>query len=156
MTTKTFKVQQQNCLHKTKLSTIWNNFQFKVQIETINLIYFLQSFVILYCIILNKQIERNLIIRFMSIKTLIGSSTRIYLSFSFFFFFFLSIVLLLSRIKYSLFHFKFESFTRQPSISYVQKIFQKTNISYPLNDSNKKWSHLRLSNFQAYKMYLIY
>ena len=88
MTTKTFKVQQQNCLHKTKLSTIWNNFQFKVQIETINLIYFLQSFVILYCIILNKQNKRNLVIRFMSIKTLIGSSTRIYLSFSFFSFFF--------------------------------------------------------------------
>ena len=85
MTTKTFKVQQQNCLHKTKLSTIWNNFQFKVQIETINLIYFLQSFVILYCIILNKQNERNLIIRFMSIKTLIGSSIRIYLSFFFLF-----------------------------------------------------------------------
>ena len=154
MTMKTFKVQQQNCLHKTKLSTIWNNFQFKVQIETINLIYFLQSFVILYCIILNKQNERNLIIRFMSIKTLIGSSIRIYLSFSFFSF--LSIVLLLSRIKYSWFHFKFESFTRQPSISYVQKIFWKTNISYPLNDSNKKWYHLRLSNFQAYKMYQIY
>ena len=121
MTTKTFKVQQQNCLHKTKLSTIWNNFQFKVQIQIINLIYFLQSFVILYCIILNKQNERNLIIRFMSIKTLIGSSIRIYLSFSFFSF--LSIVLLLSRIKYSWFHFKFESFTRQPSILYVQKIF---------------------------------